>query len=393
MNDRARRLLAWGLLGVAGVLLCAIVVIAVATPYTLGRETPLLAVALSFSAVGAVVAAGAPRNPIGWLLLAVGLGLAFFGAATALVEFGIDSPGTVPATGALAWLAVNAGSVTFIAITMLLPRIPTGALLSPRWRAVNAFAGAALLASLAASFAPGPFEDHPELDNPFAIPGFRGVASNFLNPIVVFLLLTVLAVSLASVVVRFRRAKGIERQQLKWVATAVGMTVTMWLLAFAASYDDSNSLLWVAWSLSLCAVPLSIGVAVRRYRLYDLDRVISRTLVYGGLSLILVGAYAGLVLAGQVVLSSFAGGSNLAIAGSTLVVAALFLPVRSRMQHVVDRRFYRRRFDAQRTLEGFGARLREQVDLETLCSDLGTVVADTMQPAHVSLWLRKERAR
>ncbi len=388
MNDRVRRLLAWGLLGVAVALLFVVVVIAVATPYTIDRESPMLVVTLSFALVGAVVAAGAPRNSIGWLLLAVGLGLAFFGATTALVELGIDRPGTVPATRDLAWLASNLGLIAFVALMMLLSRLPSGKIPSPRWRIVNVLAVVALVAGLAASFAPGPFDGHPELENPFGIPGFGFVASNLLQPLVVLLLFTVLLVSLASVVVRFRGSRGIERQQLKWVASAVGTTVTMWLIAFGTSYDNSNSLMWVAWSLSLCAVPVSIGVAVRRYRLYDLDRVISRALVYGVLSLILGAAYAGMVLAGQTISSRFAGGSNLAIAVSTLLVAALFMPARSRVQRLVDRRFYRRRYDAQRTLEGFGARLREQVDLETLGADLALAVEETIQPLHVSLWLR-----
>jgi hypothetical protein len=136
-------------------------------------------------------------------------------------------------------------------------------------------------------------------------------------------------------------------------------------------------------------VPVSIGVAVLRYRLYDIDRVISKTLVYGALTVVLGAAYAGLVLAGQALFSSFAGGSDLAIAVSTLVVAALFLPVRSRVQRLVDRRFYRRRYDAQRTLEAFGARLREQVELDGLRTDLERVVHETMQPVHVALWLRE----
>jgi hypothetical protein len=130
-----------------------------------------------------------------------------------------------------------------------------------------------------------------------------------------------------------------------------------------------------------------------RYRLYEVDRVISRSLTYALVTVTLAAAYAGLVLAGQAVFSSFAGGSNLAIAMSTLLVAALFLPARSRLQRFVDRRFYRRRYDAQRTLEAFAARLREQVDLDTLAGELGAVVDETMQPAHVGLWLRQEGAR
>jgi hypothetical protein len=136
-----------------------------------------------------------------------------------------------------------------------------------------------------------------------------------------------------------------------------------------------------------------VGIAVLRYRLYEIDRIISRALVYGSLTAVLGAAYVGLVLVGQWLFSSFAGGSDLAIAVSTLVVAALFLPLRSRLQGLVDRRFYRSRYDAQRTLESFGARVREEVDLEALSVDLRGVVAETVRPVHVSLWLRDGAAR
>jgi hypothetical protein len=184
----------------------------------------------------------------------------------------------------------------------------------------------------------------------------------------------------------------VERQQLT-LLVAAGVVVAMALIvggpigALMGSEDLGIAIIL----LGMLSVPVAIGVAMLRYRLYEVDRVISRTLVYGGLTLILGAAYSVLVVAGQAIFSSFAGGSNLAIAASTLVVAALFLPLRVRLQRVVDRRFYRRRYDAQRTLERFGARLREEIDLELLTADLRGVVDETMQPAHVSLWLRSAR--
>jgi hypothetical protein len=383
-------MLSWALLGAIVACVGTFVVLAVATAYEAEprSDVPGLLVSLSFAVVGAVVAAGAPRNSIGWLLLAIGGGIALLGVTQALAELEIASPGSVPAASALAWLSANVGFVTLVTVMALLPRLPSGTFLSPSWRLVDALAVAAFAAGSATSFEPGPLDDHPEFDNPVGIPGF-GKVNALLEPIALALLLALLAVSLASVAVRFRRARGIERLQLQWVGLSIAMTVVLWLAAFAFSYSDSDSLIWVAWSLSLCTVPVSIGVAVQRYRLYDIDHVISKTLVYGSLTVVLAGAYAGLVLAGQWAFSSFAGGSDLAIAVSTLVVAALFLPLRSRLQRLVDRRFYRRRYDAQRTLEAFGARLREQVELDVLADDLRAVVTETMQPAHVSLWRRE----
>jgi hypothetical protein len=347
---------------------------------------------LAFAIVGAVVATGAPDNPVAWLMLTIGVGGATFGLATAVTELAILEPGSVPAASLFAWLATTLGWAMLLAIPILLQRFPSGRVLSPRWRRANLVTAAALVCWSALSFAPGPLTDYPELDNPFGIPGFTPVA-NLLEPIGVALFFVMLMLALASIVVRFRRSEGVERLQITWVAYAVAVTVVFWVTAFVTSYDDSDSPMWVLWSLSLCAVPLSIGVAIRRYRLYEIDRIVSRTLVYGTLTVLLGAVYAGFVIAGQWVFSAFAGGSNLAIAGSTLVVAALFLPLRSRVQHFVDRRFYRRRYDAQRTLAGFGARLREQVDLASLERDLQAVVAETMQPDGVSLWLHRNEPR
>ena len=179
---------------------------------------------------------------------------------------------------------------------------------------------------------------------------------------------------------------------MKLLAFAGALPVAAFGLSFAWQVVGGqgllNDVLFITGFTSLGLIPVAVGVAIRRYRLYEIDRVISRTLVYGSLTVVLGAAYVGLVLAGQAVFSSFAGGSNLAIAVSTLVVAALFRPVRSRVQNVVDRRFYRHRYDAQQTLDAFSTRLRHQVELSGLCADLQAVVDETVQPRHVSLWLR-----
>ena len=209
------------------------------------------------------------------------------------------------------------------------------------------------------------------------------------NAVEVILIVALLAASLASMIVRFQRSRGEERQQLKWMLFAViVLAVTVAVpAAIGVNFGD------FVFAASAALLPAAVAVAMFKYRLYDVDRVISKTLVYGTLTVILAGAYVGLVLAGQWLFSSFAGGSNLAIAASTLVVAALFLPVRARVQRFVDRRFYRSRYDAQRTLEAFGAQLRGHVEIEGLRDGLIDVVEDTMRPTHASIWLRMGAGR
>jgi hypothetical protein len=203
------------------------------------------------------------------------------------------------------------------------------------------------------------------------------------------LMLVTLGAAVVSLVVRFRRGGYVERQQLKWIATAATLLLTVGVVAIFLWYE--TVLVQIAFALALVSLPLAVGVAVLRHRLYDIDLVIRRTVVYGAVTGTLAAAYLGSVLLLQLALSPLTEDSGLAIAGSTLAVAALFRPARARIQHAVDRRFYRRRYDAARTLEGFGAHVRDQVELDSLGAELRAVVAETMQPAHVSLWLRGAR--
>ena len=228
-------------------------------------------------------------------------------------------------------------------------------------------------------------EDRPQLTNPY---GVNSPLIDALQGLSWLLLLIAIVGSVASLIVRFRRARGEQRQQMKWLAFAGAVAGTC-VIVFTVLYDVvGEAVANAAIMLGVLSLPLAAGMAILRYRLYDIDVVINRTLVYGALTATLAAAYLGCVLLLQLLLGGITGDSSLAVAGSTLAVAALFRPARARIQDVVDRRFYRRKYDAQRTLEAFSARLRDQVDLGTLNAELNSVVRDTLQPAHVSLWLR-----
>ena len=278
-----------------------------------------------------------------------------------------------------------------IALIVILPIVfPDGRPPGPGWRhRAGGDHGDGVVLGVLWMLRPGPMSDPGKGPYPREPRGIGALHSLFgaVDKLGSVLLVVFLACSGASAVARFRRSRGDERQQLKWLTYGIAIWV-VWVPVSLVSAGDIGDM---AFALTIAVLPASAAIAMFKYHLYDVDRVISRTLVYGALTLILGAAYAGLVLGGQAVFSSFAGGSNLAIAGSTLVVAALFLPLRARLQIVVDRRFYRSRYDAQRTLETFGARLRQEVDLVALCGELSGVVEETMQPAHVSLWLRAAR--
>ena len=248
------------------------------------------------------------------------------------------------------------------------------------WLAVGAMSALAL----GYGFEPGRLEDYERVANPLGVAG--SVADTL--KVVGFPAFALAAVlSMASLVLRFRRSVGIERQQIKWMATAATLVVFAWLAtAFLDGVFGVNAS--YVLQVTLVAIPAAAAIAVLRYRLYDLDLVVNRTLVYGALTATLAGTYLGSVLLLQLALDSVTSGSSLAVAVSTLAVAALFRPARNRIQRLVDRRFYRRKYDAAQTLEAFGHRLREEVELDALGRELRDVVSRTVQPAHVSLWLR-----
>jgi hypothetical protein len=325
--------------------------------------------ALGFGTVGALVVSRRPENPIGWIMSVAGLAYAVGGVSITYVESTLAADGellTELADWVSSWVwMVGIGP----AATFMLLLFPDGRLPSRRWRPVAWLAGGAL-ALMVGGIAAG-------------VDPLAGLGS--------FLLLLAALASVASLVFRFRRARSRERSQLKWLTYAAGVVGVVLLLIIVAesttgmSDELSNTLV----SVSIAALPVSMGIAILRHGLFDIDLVINRTLVYVALTATLVSAYVGAVLLLQLALTPLTEESDLAIAGSTLAVAALVRPLRGRIQAIVDRRFYRRRYDAARTLEAFGVRLRDEVELDSLSAELRAVVADTMEPAHLSLWLRE----
>ena len=386
--------LAWGLLALVLALTVATLVVDVITSdpsepsESLTGTISLVIAFLAFAIVGALVASRQPRNAVGWLFLAAPL-WAFAGAFAEEYSYRalVADPGE-PAGIVAAWVYDWAWFPALGAIVLVPALFPDGRLPSRRWRPLL-WACVALVAvvALGAALSPGPIDSTwpGTHEKPLTIQGAKGFFDAVQAPAGIVAVVLLLGL-LSSVVVRFRHSRGDERQQLKWMLVAMALLFVGLLLGETLLPDALDTILF---AVAIAAVPVAAGIAMLKYRLYDVDVVIRKTLVYGSLTVLLAAAYLGLVLAGQALFASIAGSGNLAIAISTLVVAALFLPLRRRVQRVVDRRFYRRRYDAQRTLERFGGRLRQEVDLTTLVGELRGVVEETLQPAHVSLWLRK----
>ena len=352
---------------------------------------------LVFPSVGLAIAIRQPRNAIGWLFLAGGLGAQLEDAALGYATYTLlKEPGALP-SGPVAGLIADVVWVPTMAagISLLILLFPTGRPPSPRWNLLIWVVGVAVAAYVVGTLLnPGPLYFFEDVRNPLGVEAWEEV----IEPVVElvggpFLLTTVAAV--VALILRFRRASGVEREQLKWLvyvaALLVAFTPVMVLTGESETKVGGILVSDFIYGLMIGALPLAIGAAILRHRLYDIDVVINRTVVYGALTATLAGAYIGMVLLLQLALSPLTEDSDLAIAGSTLAVAALFRPARRRIQHLVDRRFYRRKYDAARTLERFGARLRDEVELGALSADLRNVVTETMQPVHVSLWLREAR--
>jgi hypothetical protein len=354
-----------------------------------GSSGPVPALGLAFSGVGALVASRQPDNAMGWLFLGIGATTGLGMLAGAYAERWVAGDGGSRALGEAAAVYGSLSWIPFILVpcTFVLLLFPDGRLVSPRWRWVAWCAGGGIAGVvLVSAVAPGPLEDYPTLDNPY---GVDGPLLDPLTGIAVALLLVGLVGSVASVIVRFRRAQGERRQQIKWLALAGAAAAVIVPVAAAGSDLWGITATNVACMLAVLGLPLAAGVAILRYRLYDIDVVINRALVYGAVTASLAVAYLACVLLLQLVLSPLTADSGLAVAASTLAVAAMFRPARARAQAVVDRRFYRRRYDAAQTLASFSGRLRDELDLDALDADLRGVVIDAMQPAHVTLWLRR----
>jgi hypothetical protein len=342
----------------------------------------------TFATPGLLIARRQPRNSIGWILLLSGLALGFGGFvqeyATRAV---IIAPGSLPGAVALAWIASWSFAIFAFSLLALIPQLfPTGRPLGRRWSPLLwCGASAVALAVLLFGLEPGPLENASFIDNPLAVTGTFADLHTALRPVLGLFMAATVAASGAALVVRFRRARGMEQEQVKWVASSAVLCAVAFVAMLA---NDSNKLWQILMVGCSMTMPVAIGVAILRYRLYDIDILINRALVYGATTAGIALAFFGGIVVLQAALRPLTSGSELAVAASTLVSFGLFQPLRRRFQSAVDRRFYRSRYDAARTLDAFSVRLRDEVDLDAVRGGLLDAVRDTVRPAHASVWLR-----
>jgi hypothetical protein len=401
MGPRAATTLAWGLcalsltLTVLGLVLLALILTQPNThTYDTWLDNTLNAV--FYSTVGALVASRRPENLVGWLLclFALSESVQLFGAEYAIYAL-LSRPNSLPAGEAMAWTSYWILPVIIGLSVFYLLLFPTGLLPSRGWRPLVWLTVAFVFVGvISGAFSTGPVEGLGPIRNPLGIDGFPNVYGAVLDIMAPVLLVA----AAASVFMRLRYAIGVESQQIKWFAYAAAATVIGLSLAYVIP-TVIDTPLWferAGYAVLIAvipAIPISIGIAILRYRLYDIDIIINRTLVYGSLTATLVALYFGGIVVLQRIFVALTGQqSTLAVVASTLLIAALFNPLRRRIQSFIDRRFYRRKYDARKTLEDFSVKLRDETDLDALEDDLVGVVTGTMQPAHVSLWLRPDTA-
>ena len=396
---RTRSWRGWGVFGLTLVLAAAGLVLTLACGHIAlphGANNPLslaagcAVIGVPFAAVGGLLIVRRPENAIGPLFGAMGLLFGLAGFSNGWCAYTVYGGGELPAAGVMAWFATCGVTIPlFVGPLVLLLLFPTGHLLSPRWRPVAVGAAVFAVAELvAATTQPGPWDGWPELANPFALSGAAGRAVTTAESLLGVPFCVLFLAAATCLVLRFRRARGLERLQIKWVVYAACVTAGAFSVSISSpSTRVSDDVFWVGLA-GLAGMPVAAGMAILRYRLYEIDRVINRTLVYAQLTACLVAVYVGAVLLLEALLGPITSGSHLAVAVSTLVVAAIFGPARARIQRWVDHRFYRRRYDAARTLEAFSAQLRDEVDLDALAEQLHAAVSETMQPERVTLWLR-----
>jgi hypothetical protein len=351
--------------------------------------------AIAFSTVGAVIAPRTPSdNPIGWLFCVVGLlfAVTHFSAEYAIYTL-LAAPGSqLPAGEAAAWLeswlwVPQLGSVLLVVLLFPDSRLPSRSWRWFAWLSVLLV----LMGALLCAFAPGPTIALGPIHNPLAVESLPKDAYKSVEQVMNALIF----VAVISLIIRLRRARELERQQIKWFVYATVLMISGGILTYPISEVIGS--VWLKWIsfvpfiVGVMSIPVSMGIAILRYRLYDIDLLINRTLVYGTLTATLVAIYfGGIVLLQELFVALTGEQSTLAVVASTLAIAALFNPLRRRIQSLVDRRFYRRKYDARKTLEAFSATLRDEMDLDAMSDDLVAVVRETMAPEYVSLWLRPD---
>jgi hypothetical protein len=349
---------------------------------------------VSFSVIGALIASHRPENPIGWIFLAVGFCYGLLIAADEYAVYALlTNPGALPLGAEASWLGQWIWAPGLGLSLVFLPLLfPDGHPPSPRWRPVAWLGGLSIgLVVVLYTILYWP-ERGPGLVTGDEYPSH---ASHALVDFIGFPMLLVGLGAVISLLVRFRRSRGDERQQIKWFASAAALSL-VWYLVFGQSTRGlPEAIVALSSLLVIPSIPIATGIAILRYRLYDIDVLINRTLVYGSLTLMLALIYFGGVATTQAIFGTLTGQEEqpqLAVVVSTLVIAALFMPLRRRIQSFIDRRFYRRKYDARKTLEAFSAKLRDETDVDRLGEDLMGVVKETMKPAHVSLWLHPDPA-